>query len=242
MCIRDSPKGDEVDGTETEVDTVVDEEAAVVDSCHASEADEEEVVAPVEEEENTNAKWVDAAASPSNGKFGDCHSKALIVEDRSATAAASSSAAAASSSSSAAAAPAAAMNDSNIVVYPWGIPCVPIIIADVDVAEQELLSEIFNSGNHTRLATDAVHAAQCDEVLTPQDRRCLSVLIPPATTDDDAATFVCWNMGRVLALVEEKLQSKKTTASTADDLRELMILHSLLSLSLIHISEPTRPY
>eukprot|EP00658_Telonema_sp_P-2_P007602 TRINITY_DN1283_c0_g1_i4.p1 TRINITY_DN1283_c0_g1~~TRINITY_DN1283_c0_g1_i4.p1 ORF type:complete len:247 (+),score=88.69 TRINITY_DN1283_c0_g1_i4:568-1308(+) len=121
------------------------------------------------------------------------------------------------------------MNDSNMVVYPWGIPCVPIIIADVDVAEQELLSEIFNSGNHTRLATDAVHAAQCDEVLTPQDRRCLSVLIPPATTDDDAATFVCWNMGRVLALVEEKLQSKKTTASTADDLRELMILHSLLS-------------
>jgi len=210
-----------VSRTDTEVDTVVDD-AAAVDSCQASEAGEEDVAAPVEEED-TNAKWVDAAAAAAssspvadNGSFGDCYSapqsNAIITEDRSAAPAA-----AASSSSS------------NTVIYPWGSPCVEIVIADVDVAEQELLSEIFNSGNHHRLAKDAVQAAQRDEVLTPQDRRCLSVLIPPATTDEDATTFVCWNMARVLTLVEEKLESKKITATTPDDIRELMILHSLLS-------------
>jgi len=230
--------------TDTEVDTLVDEEpkeaaqeeqdhaAPVVDSCNddeeeeAQEEEEEEAPLPVVEDEDTNAKWVDvhskAAFMPApleKGDFEECHSaphSQTVITD---TAAASSSTVAVASSTT----------SPQSVVYPWGCPGVEIIIADVDVAEQELLSEIFNSGDHRRLALETVQAAQCDEELTPSQRQCLSVLIPPACTEKDACTFVCWNMGHALVLVERKLDAKKVTATTPNDVRELMVLHSLLS-------------
>ena len=229
-----NPPTEEAGETDTEVDTVADEDApapqqqtsspepeAVQEMCTEEERSYAAPVEELTEEDKTSARgedWVDVpeeSPAVSAPNFEDCQSALISKEASKAVFFVASSAAAASSSPPP-------------DVFAWGCPGTEIIIADLDVAEQELLSEILSTGSPSALADDTIRATQMGECLSPEQLQCLSVLIPPVSTANEA-TYVCWNIARALDMAAERVEVLGAMVETPDDIQQLMILHSLLA-------------